>query len=127
MVPAHLEAIEDVVFETMGLGKQEGGLLRSASGAVDPQLSVGMGIAGAQPAGDTPEAVAATILHHLGAFIREMATVHQVGARDARGARALCAVRGSTWRAWPRPPGLGRAAGVAGARVACALRELAAC
>jgi hypothetical protein len=99
VVPTHLEAIEDVVFDTMGLGlgEQESGLLRSTSGAVDPQFGADLGIAGAQPAGGTPEAVAATILQHLGAFIREMATVHQVrAAQGVCDVGAACGVHGAS-------------------------------
>jgi hypothetical protein len=76
-VPTQLEAIEDVVFYCMGLYNKGAVLLRTNS-AVDMGFGRSMGIEGQAPAGDTPEAVASNILKCLGAFIKEMATVHQV-------------------------------------------------
>ncbi len=76
-MPTQLEAIEDVVFYCMGLYNKGAVLLRTNS-AVDMGFGRSMGIEGQAPAGDTPEAVASNILKCLGAFIKEMATVHQV-------------------------------------------------
>lgn len=89
-VPTQLEAIEDVVFYCLGLYDKGAVLLRTSS-AVDMGFGKSMGIEGQAPAGDTPEAVARNILKCLGAFIKDLATVHQVGAPGVgRQAGRLC-------------------------------------